>query len=177
MTTAGRLFYERGIAATGVEAVAAAAGVGKPALYRHFGSKAGLVAASLHRRHHDRRRQLEERLAATSDDQAAITVVEWITEWIASEGFLGCGFVRAVGEPGAVDDRVASEARAHKLWLAGEIRSACARSGLTPVDDTARHLQLLIEGATATALVEGTGTTAGDDLRRAGATVIENARS
>jgi len=172
LAAAGRLFYERGIAATGVEAVVGAAGVGKPALYRHFGSKTGLLAAVLRDRHETRRFDLEQRLAGVADGDAAGTVVEWIAEWIQSEGFLGCGFVRAVSEPGAVDDAVVSEARAHKRWLAEQIRSACARLGPVAVDGTARHLQLLIEGATATALVEGNGAAA-DDLRRAATAVID----
>lgn len=172
VAAAGRLFYERGIAATGVEAVVAAAGVGKPALYRHFGSKTGLIAAVLRDRHEARRAELEERLAGTTDDEAIGTVIEWIAEWIQSEGFLGCGFVRAVGEPSAVDHTIVSEARTHKRWLADQIRSACARSGLVAIDGAARHMQLLIEGATATALVEGTGAAA-DDLRHAAAAVIE----
>ena len=50
LDAAGQLFYERGIGTTGVETVAGRAGVGKPALYRHFVSKAGLVDATLAKR-------------------------------------------------------------------------------------------------------------------------------
>ena len=58
LDAAGRLFYERGIGTTGVETVAGQAGVGKPALYRHFASKAGLVDATLAKRDTDRRQSL-----------------------------------------------------------------------------------------------------------------------
>lgn len=49
---AGRLFAERGYAGTRLDDVAAAAGVTKPIVYRHFGSKKGLYLALL-RRHED----------------------------------------------------------------------------------------------------------------------------
>jgi AcrR family transcriptional regulator len=45
LEAATALFAERGVAATGVDAVARRAGVVKSALYWHFGSKQGLVAA------------------------------------------------------------------------------------------------------------------------------------
>src|SRR5918994_925920 len=48
---ASELFYADGIAATGVDDVVRAAGVSKPTLYAHFGSKAELVAAVLERCH------------------------------------------------------------------------------------------------------------------------------
>lgn len=50
---AGRLFAERGYAATRLEDVAAAAGVTKPIVYRHFGSKKGLYLTLLRRHEED----------------------------------------------------------------------------------------------------------------------------
>lgn len=49
LAAALELFAERGVAATGVDAVARRAGVVKSALYWHFGSKQGLVAAVIER--------------------------------------------------------------------------------------------------------------------------------
>ena len=50
LDTASRVFYERGTLAVGVNELAAAAGVSKVTLYRHFDSKEALVAAFLRRR-------------------------------------------------------------------------------------------------------------------------------
>jgi AcrR family transcriptional regulator len=50
---AGRLFGERGYEGTPLEAVAAAAGVTKPVLYRHFDSKPDLYLALLARHRDD----------------------------------------------------------------------------------------------------------------------------
>jgi AcrR family transcriptional regulator len=56
LETAARLFDERGVAAVSLDAVAAAAGVGKGTLFRRFGDKSGLAAALLD----DRERELQE---------------------------------------------------------------------------------------------------------------------
>jgi AcrR family transcriptional regulator len=49
----GRLFGACGYEATTVDDIAAAAGVTKPIVYRHFGSKAGLYLAILERHRYD----------------------------------------------------------------------------------------------------------------------------
>lgn len=51
LQAADELFYDRGIASTGVDAVLARAGASPATLYAHFSSKDGLVAAYLQRRH------------------------------------------------------------------------------------------------------------------------------
>jgi len=50
MTAAETLFAERGFAATSLRAIATAAGVNLAAAHYHFGSKQGLLAATLHAR-------------------------------------------------------------------------------------------------------------------------------
>src|SRR6476661_675667 len=50
---AGRLFAERGYAGTRLDDVAAAAGVTKPIVYRHFDSKKALYLALLAKHEHD----------------------------------------------------------------------------------------------------------------------------
>ena len=50
---AGRLFGERGYDRTRLDELAAAAGVTKPILYRHFGSKQALYLALLERHRDD----------------------------------------------------------------------------------------------------------------------------
>lgn len=53
LEAAGRLFGDRGYDATTLDDVAAAAGVTKPIVYRHFGSKQGLYLALLERHRDD----------------------------------------------------------------------------------------------------------------------------
>ena len=103
LQSAARLFYERGIGITGVDAVAAAAGVGKPAVYRHFQSKAGLLDATLAKRDADRRKTLAHALehSPASPIGRLKAAIDWQLEWVASPHFRGCGFVRAAAELGA----------------------------------------------------------------------------
>jgi len=49
IATAVRVFAERGIEGTSVEELAANAGVSKPLIYEHFGSKEGLYAVVVDR--------------------------------------------------------------------------------------------------------------------------------
>ncbi len=63
LAAAARVFAERGFAATDVQQVADAAGIGKGTLYRHFRSKRALFLAALDR--------MLERLAESVDGAAA----------------------------------------------------------------------------------------------------------
>jgi AcrR family transcriptional regulator len=56
LDAAARLFVERGVEAVRMDDIAAAAGVGKPTLYRGFGDRSGLVAAVLD----ERERELQD---------------------------------------------------------------------------------------------------------------------
>ncbi|MCK2220496.1 TetR/AcrR family transcriptional regulator [Actinomadura sp. ATCC 31491] len=58
LAAAARLFAEHGVAAVSMDAVAAAAGVGKGTLFRRFGDKSGLAVALLDARERD----LQERI-------------------------------------------------------------------------------------------------------------------
>ena len=62
LDAAADLFYARGIAATGVDAVLKRAGASPTTLYAHFGGKDDLVAAYLERRHGRWRRAWDETL-------------------------------------------------------------------------------------------------------------------
>lgn len=65
--TAARLFAQRGFDATSVREIVEAAGVTKPTLYYHFGSKEGLAQALLHRPMTGLVETVE-RIAAAGDD-------------------------------------------------------------------------------------------------------------
>ncbi|MEV4009911.1 helix-turn-helix domain-containing protein [Nonomuraea angiospora] len=58
LAAAARLFAEKGVEAVSMDAVAAAAGVGKGTLFRRFGDKSGLAVALLDARERD----LQERI-------------------------------------------------------------------------------------------------------------------
>jgi AcrR family transcriptional regulator len=144
LEAAERLFYDHGIAATGVDAVVRASGVTKPTLYAHFGSKAGLVAAVLEARHARRRAELEARLAQAGDPACAL--FDWLEGYYASEGARGCAFLNAAAEGEGMD-----AVRAEKHWL----RDLLAEHTGDP--RRASQLALLVDGISGRVVVDGPG--------------------
>ena len=152
-----RLVYEHGIAATGVEAIAGAAGVAKMSLYRHFpGGKDELVAAALARRSHDViERWVDDarRLASAAGEHpdpiaTLLAVFDVVDQQTQHPGWRGCPFLNAAAElppqhPGRVV--VLAHKRALNEVLTGLIRDA----GIGRADHLGRTLVLLLDGALA----------------------------
>jgi AcrR family transcriptional regulator len=155
LAAAGRLFYERGIGTTGVDAIAEAAGVGKPAVYRHFRSKAGLVDATLAKRDENRRQSLNHTLARAprSAVERLKAAVEWQLEWVASEPFRGCGFVRAAAEREAGGTEAAERAHQHKTWYRHQLQQLADHARAPDPAQLGMRLALVTEGATTLAFL------------------------
>jgi AcrR family transcriptional regulator len=149
------LFYERGIGTTGVETVAGRAGVGKPALYRHFVSKAGLIEATLAKRDADRRQSLVTVLerGPASPAERLEAAVEWQLDWVADTRFRGCGFVRAAAERQAGGRAAATRAHEHKTWYRAELEGLATAAGAADAAQLAMRLALVVEGATTLAFL------------------------
>src|SRR5690606_16942469 len=103
LDAAGRLFYERGIHAVGVDLIAAEAGVTKKTLYDRFGSKEQIVVEYLADRDERWRAFLAERLdavPATRSTPAAriLAVFDASRAWMADHGSKGCSMVNAHAE-------------------------------------------------------------------------------
>jgi AcrR family transcriptional regulator len=71
LDSALELFARRGYAATGVYDIARTAGIEKTALYWHFGSKEGLLAAVLDRMDEEFVERIAKRVARVADDSDA----------------------------------------------------------------------------------------------------------
>ena len=146
---AARLFYRRGIHATGVELVAQEAKVSKRTLYQHFASKTDLVAdylrafdaqggAPVERQLTDSALSPRERLLGIFDGQPA-------------KVFRGCPFhnaaVESAGALRGVDDIV----RSHKLEFTDRLIAVAEEAGAVDPELLGRQLAVLFEGATALA--------------------------
>ena len=149
LAAADRLFYTQGIRAVGVDAVAAAAGVSKRTLYNHFASKDDLVAAYLTARF---------KPAPASDRPAREQIrryFERIEAMVADGSFRGCPYVNAVtelGDPKHPAVRIAVQFKEERRqWY----RALLERIGVRDPEALATQIQLLAEGAIATALVRG----------------------
>ena len=97
LKVADRLFYEQGIRAIGVNAIAAEAGISKKTLYQHFPSKDDLIVAYLQVRF----RPLPE-ASSKPPAQQILANLEWVARSLAgAEDFRGCAFLNAIAELGS----------------------------------------------------------------------------
>lgn len=151
LAAAGRLFYERGIVATGVDRVVEEAGTTKRTLYQRFGSKDALVAAYLQQRAHRWQSELLHALAESgsdSDPARSIDVVHNHAMRWAQDGGRGCAFVNAWAEIGGSGHEALAVIQAEKAWmhdLFTQIVGGDGREGTI--------LYLLYEGAQVTAAI------------------------
>ncbi|MEU5383555.1 TetR/AcrR family transcriptional regulator [Kitasatospora cineracea] len=152
LDTAEALFYAEGIRAVGVERILAASGVGRASFYRHFAGKDALAVAVLTRHDRDWRDWLAARVAELGGHPLA--VFDALAERFAREGFRGCAFLNTMLETADRDSPAHRVAAAHKRRVAGYLAGLLAAAGHPPA--LARQLLLLMDGATVTALREGT---------------------
>ena len=149
LAAADKLFYRQGIRAVGVDAVAAEATVSKRTLYNYYPSKDDLIAAYLTARF---------RHLAPSDAPAREQILgnfDRLERMFADGSFRGCPYVNAVTELGDPKHAAAGIALQFKeqrrLWFRALLERLHARDP----DALATQLQILVEGALASALVRG----------------------
>jgi AcrR family transcriptional regulator len=149
LAAAGKLFYTRGIRAIGVDTVAAEAGVSKRTLYSHYPSKDALITAYLMARFTQ---------VAPSDApvrEQILGAFDRLERILGDGSFRGCPYVNAVIEIGDPKHQAAAIAvqfkEQRRLWFRGLLD----RLGVRDPDKLATQLQLLNEGALATAVVRG----------------------
>ena len=159
LDAAARLFYADGIAATGINAITAEAGVARMSLYNNFASKDELVLAYVEARHQEWLDLYRARVDTTSDPQGGVLAVfdAYIdhAELGYEHGFRGCGLLNAaaelqVGSPGR------EAVRRHKAQVE-TILAEHLQEMTTPqrASELAEHCSLLLEGAMVRAGLEG----------------------
>src|SRR4051794_17680717 len=99
LDAAARRFYADGIAATGIDAITAGAGVAKMSLYNNFASKDALVAAYIDQRHEEWLDLYRARItdSATAQERVLAVFDAYIDHAAAAydHGFRGCGLLNA----------------------------------------------------------------------------------
>lgn len=153
LATADRLFYEGGIHATGVDAIAAAAGVSKTTMYTYFRTKDDLVAAYLRGRSRAWQAHVAEQLDARggSPVDKVLLVFDLLGEWFETDDFRGCPFINAEAES-ACDAPGHLVNLDHRAWVRG-LFAEFLREGEVAGDVDLLSLQL-------SALYDGTMTSA-----------------
>ncbi|WP_420848858.1 TetR/AcrR family transcriptional regulator [Prauserella marina] len=154
LEVAGKLFYDNGIHAVGVEAIANEANVTKKTLYDRFGSKDALIAQYLRRRDERWRehvvRVVEQRTRMTPT-RRLLLVFDALEEWMATENPRGCAFVNAQAELPDAGHPGREVIREQKQWLLDYLRTLAREAGIRNPRKIATSVLLLLEGATVTA--------------------------
>ena len=135
----------------GVDAIAAAADVSKRTLYEYFPSKDDLIAAYLTAR-------IGRHTAPASDAAAREQILGYFDRIAAMVGdgtFRGCPYVNAVTELSDPKHPAAAIAIQFKEQRRQWYRALLERLEVRNADALATQVQLLAEGAVATALVRG----------------------
>jgi AcrR family transcriptional regulator len=161
LQAAGELFYRNGLAATGIDAITARAGVAKMSLYNNFDSKADLASAYIDDRCMRWRANLDRRIAnASTHKERVLAVFDSYLDQVDADGaeFRGCGLLNAAAELGVAEPArtsvVAQKNEVEKLF-----RDYLNKSGAdaAAVAVAAEHLSLILEGGIARAGLEGNG--------------------
>lgn len=156
ISAADGLFYNQGIRATGVDAVAEAAGVTKRTLYAHFSSKDALIAAYLEARDLPTLGRYQGLIPGPG--ASAATRIRRIFEQLGRNSkdarWRGCSFLRAASEfanlPGHPARTIAAR---HKKGFESWLAEILARDGIANALVLARQIMILFDGAVAAILV------------------------
>lgn len=142
------LTYAGGIEATGVDAIARAAGVTKRTLYQHFRSKDELVGAALALRDapalEGLRAAVERRVARGDRPVDALFAV--LGRVFAAEGYRGCAFVNASLEVADAAHPVHAVTRSQLSGRAALVADLCRAEGVVE-PSVIEGVRLLVEGA------------------------------
>jgi AcrR family transcriptional regulator len=163
ISSAAGLLYDRGLDGAATAELCARAGVSKETLYRHFGSKEGLIEAVLAERSDKVARWLQDAAAAAGEDPARqlAAVFDALGRWYAEPGFRGCAIVNAAAQHHTSPARSVAE---HHLGRHLDLLTGiAARAGAADPVMLGRQLLMLMEGATVVADHHG----AGDSARQA----------
>jgi AcrR family transcriptional regulator len=142
LKTAGKLFYEDGYRAVGIDKVIAEAQVAKASFYKYFPSKDDLIVAWIKQAEAGSRRMLPDIESATPlfdymDMMIGIADQKWC---------MGCTFQGAASEFGEVAHPAHAAALEVKQNTIAELRQRAKAQGLADPDKIADMMFLLLEG-------------------------------
>lgn len=152
LAVAQKLFYWRGIRATGIDAVAAEAQVAPTTLYRLFDSKDDLVAAYVAANAESYKAWVAEATQADLGPPRTrlLALFDALAEQVQPERCRGCPFLMTLAEFPDRDHPARVEAVATKAWVRQYLRGLTAELAAdTPVadpDELADQIVIIMEG-------------------------------
>lgn len=158
LDTAGRLFYEQGFRAVGIDTIIAEADVAKMTLYAHFPSKDDLIVAYLERSDAEGWKWLEEATAGqATPKEKLIAIFESLSERADGAACFGCPVQATAAEFPDPEHPGHKVALANKEKVRAHLRDLAEEAGLRAPGVLADQLMLLMDGAYASSRLYGPG--------------------
>ena len=179
LKTAAQLFYERGTHPVGVNEIADAAGVSKLSLYRHFGSKEGLIRAFL-QEHSDATIKGMEEIAAREElapDERILALFDGLATLFQRRHYRGCALMNTAAEWRGSDSEAGDLARVHIERIRGVFLKLCDEAAFAQPGALADQLVLLIEGAISLRMTRSAEHPAADARAAAAALIAAHPRA
>src|SRR6478672_13964102 len=157
LAVAQRMFCEAGFHAVNVDPIVEDAGVARMTLYKNFGSKEGLIVATLRREDKMFRQWLVSSIEARSSrpEDRILGLFDALHDRFASEGYYGCAFIRASIEYPSPNHPVHRAARKHKEMIRSYPRGLAAEVEGADPTTLSEQLYLLFEGAISASQLHG----------------------
>ena len=151
--SAAQLFAREGLRGIGVDHIGANVGASTRTLYKHFGSRDGLVMAALESRH-------AAFMAVLHRDDGDVGTVEslfdTLEQWSAEFGASGCLLLRAGNEYRGANDDIVTLVRGQKTSFFKEIARRVKHALGHDDPLLSSQIWILFEGATAIASLDNT---------------------
>lgn len=157
LEVATRLFYWQGIRATGVDKIAAEAGVSPNVLYRAFATKDDLVAAYVARTSATGQARFDAAAEAAGPDPRAriLAMFDALAEEIRPEVFRGCACMMTMAEFPDPALPAHQSAVGAKSWVRARFGELAERMGVADPKTLADQLSIIWEGTNSTAQALG----------------------
>jgi AcrR family transcriptional regulator len=157
LEVATRLFYWQGIRATGVDKIAAEAGVSPNVLYRAFATKDDLIAAYVTRTTDAGKVRLNAAIEAAGPDARAriLAMFDTLAEDIRPDVFRGCACMMTMAEFPNPDLPAHQGAVSTKQWVRAKLGELAEQLGVADPKTLADQLSIIWEGTNTTAQALG----------------------
>jgi AcrR family transcriptional regulator len=146
LAVAHDLFYWHSIKGTGVDTIAAAAGVAPTTLYRLFASKDDLVAAYVERASGLYKQWFLDATAEGEPADRIRSLFDALIEQVQPEHCRGCPFLMAMAELPDASAKAHALAVATKAWVRDRIGELTAQLSTTDSEALADRIVLVMEG-------------------------------
>ncbi|MER5748690.1 TetR/AcrR family transcriptional regulator [Streptomyces sp. NPDC002088] len=167
LASATEILYERGLDGVGVAELCREVGASKETLYRHFGSKDGLVEAVLEARSDRVVQWLTDAVEAAGPHPGAqlSALFDALGSWYRQPGFRGCAIVNASTQHHTPPARTIADRHLGRYQRL--LTSIAERAGVREPERLGRQLLILLEGATVVADHHDPEGRAAEDAERA----------